>query len=203
MTLWERISKQLAHPSGLGGQLIMRLMNRGNAGMNAAAIERVGAESDRRILDLGFGGGLSFEPLLDRGASVAGVDRATDVVAAARRNHRGAIESGRLEVTQGEVSRLPFEDASFDGVLTVNTIYFWPGLDAAMSEVRRVLKPGGRVVVAIRDPAAMKRVSADVFILRPPAEVLAAIEAAGFVDAASESPKGESFHLISASSPSG
>lgn len=201
MTFWDRVSKQLSHPSGFGGRVVARLMNRGNASMNDAAIEQLEPAAGDRILDVGFGGGVSFRPLMERGAKVAGIDRAEDVVSAARGAHREALAAGGLELAVGEVQQLPFPDGAFDGVLTVNTIYFWPDLGAGLSELRRVLAPGGRVVVAIRDGAVMKHVSRDIFELRAPEEVRAAIEAAGFSDARLSSPPGASYHLLTGVRP--
>ena len=48
---------------------------------------------------------------------------------------------------------MPFQDASVDGLLSVNTIYFWPDPAAALREIRRVLRPGGRLVLGVRRKA--------------------------------------------------
>jgi SAM-dependent methyltransferase len=62
---------------------------------------------------------------------------------------------------------LPFADGSFDRVLTINTVYFWPDLPTALTEVGRVLAAGGLLAIGIRDPSAMQRVSRDIFTVRP------------------------------------
>ncbi len=190
------LSRQLSHPSGAGGKVVARLMNRGNRGLNDEAIARLEIASGDRVLDLGFGGGLTFAPLWERGANVVGVDRAEDMVAAARTRFADAIASGRLELHTGEVGRLPLADDSVDGVLTVNTVYFWPDLGAAFGEVRRVLAPGGRLVVAIRDMKVMQQLDPTVFTLRSPQELAAALREAGFEDAEVTTPPGGKTHLI-------
>jgi arsenite methyltransferase len=192
------VSDQLSRPSGRLGRVVAALMNRGNRDLNARAIERLDVGSGARVLDLGFGGGLTFGPLLARGATVVGVDRAEDMVRAAADRHREAVAAGRLEVHAGEVEALPLGDGAVDRVLTVNTVYFWPDLSRALAEVHRVLAPGGRLVIGIRDGAVMQQVSPDVFTLRTPDELVAALGAAGFSGASVDSAADGATHLIAA-----
>lgn len=179
----------------------MRMMNRGNAGMNEAALDLLEVSEGERVLDLGFGGGVTFRPLIERGAIVTGVDRAEDVIVAAERAHRDAIAAKQLEVAVGEVQALPFPDGSFDAAVTVNTVYFWPELGAGLRELWRVLAPGGRLVVATRSGAAMKKVSREIFTVRAPEDIRAAIEAAGFAEVRLESPGQKAYHLLKAARP--
>ncbi len=171
-------------------------MNRGNRDLNARAIDLLDVAADSRVLDLGFGGGLTFGPLLKRGAQVFGVDRAADMVEAAEGRHRPAVAAGRLVLRTGEVQDLPLDDAAVDRVLTVNTVYFWPDLARALREVRRVLAPGGRLVIGIRDGSVMQQVSPEVFTLRSPEELRSAIEAAGFSAVRVQSAHDRKTHLI-------
>jgi ubiquinone/menaquinone biosynthesis C-methylase UbiE len=190
------LSRQLSRPSGRGGKVVARLMNRGNRNLNDRAIARLDVERGSRVLDLGFGGGLTFAPLWERGATVVGIDRANDMVEAARARHADAIAAGRLELHQGDVGGLPLGDAAVDRVLTVNTVYFWTDLGAAFGEVRRVLAPGGRLVVAIRDTKAMKRLDPSVFTLRSPDVLAGALRDAGFSGVEVETPSDGTTHLI-------
>jgi arsenite methyltransferase len=192
------LSDQLSRPSGLAGRVVAAGMNRGNRAFNEHAIERLEVHAGTRVLDLGFGGGLTFGPLLERGASVVGVDRAQDMVAAAVARHRAEVDAGRLSVHAGEVQALPLEDASVDRVLTVNTVYFWPDLEPGLREIHRVLAPGGRVVIGIRDGSVMERVDRAVFTLRPPDEIAAALETAGFAAAEVDTAADGATHLITA-----
>jgi len=171
-------------------------MNRGNRGLNARAIELLDVAQGSRVLDLGFGGGLTFAPLLARDATVFGVDRAADMVQAAEARHRQAVAAGRLVLRTGQVQDLPLDDAAVDRVLTVNTVYFWPDPVGALREIRRVLAPGGRLVMGIRDGSVMQQVSPEVFTLRTPEELRSAIEAAGFSEARVQSAPDRKTHLI-------
>ena len=190
------LSRQLSHPSGAVGKVVARLMNRGNRRLNDQAIARLDVQPGDRVLDLGYGGGLTFAPLWERGATVVGIDHAEDMFAAAQKRFADAVAAGRLELHDADVGRLPLVDSAVDRVLTVNTVYFWSDLVAAFGEVRRVLAPGGRLVVAIRDMAVMQRLDATVFTLRSPDELAAALRDAGFAEAQVETPSGGKTHLI-------
>src|SRR5690242_10690637 len=101
------------------------------------------------ILDVGCGGGRTIQKLAAAASAgkVSGIDYSAASVAQARRTNREEIAQGRVDVQQGSVSRLPFPDATFDLVTAVETHYYWPYLADDLREVRRVLKPGGTLVV--------------------------------------------------------
>lgn len=194
-TLRNRLSRQLSHPSGRGGKLIAAAMNRGNRKMNERAIELLGVSGDQRVLDIGFGGGRAVELMLERGLNVTGVDPASDMVAALNERRADEVRAGRLEALEGGVEALPLADDSVDAVLTVNTVYFWSGLPGPLAEIGRVLRPGGTVVIAIRDGAVMTNVDLAIFTIRTPEEIRAALEAAGF-EARVESPSDQQVHFV-------
>ena len=190
------LSRQLSRPSGAGGKVVARLMNRGNRDLNGEAIERLDVQRGNRVLDLGFGGGVTFAPLWERGATIVGVDRAEDMVAAARTRYAEDVKAGRLELHEGDVTRLPLGDGAVDRIVTVNTVYFWPDLAVAFAELHRVLAPGGRLVLAIRDMKVMQQLDRTVFTLRSPEALVAALREAGFSEPAVQTPPGGKTHLI-------
>ncbi len=65
--------------------------------------------------------------------------------------NRAQIDAGRCVVRQRDVSALGLPDASFDLATAFETIYFWPGLESCFAEVRRILRPGGRLAI-VREP---------------------------------------------------
>src|SRR3954449_4990055 len=143
MGLARFVASQLGRPSRLTG----RLLNLANARGNAAAVEMLDVSSQHRVLDAGSGGGAGLGKLTRRADSVAGIDLSEPAVRAARRSFRREIEDGRLQVEEASVEAIPFDDASFDRVLTVHTIYFWPDPERGLREILRVLKRGGRLVL--------------------------------------------------------
>jgi len=96
-------------------------------------------------LDVGCGGGANIALWLDKcgNGSVAGVDYSGVSVEESKKLNAAAIRQGRCTVVHGNVSAMPFEDASFDYVSAFETVYFWPGLEKCFTEVNRVLKSGG------------------------------------------------------------
>jgi SAM-dependent methyltransferase len=99
-----------------------------------------------RLLDAGCGAGLL--PLLAslRGATVAALDASEPLLAIARERLPGA------DLRQGDLEALPFDDASFDAVTAVNSIFYAADIAAAMRELSRVVQPGGRVVITAWGP---------------------------------------------------
>jgi arsenite methyltransferase len=185
------IARQLSRPTGFFGRIMGRLMNRHNAKLNSYAVRQLELKPSDRILEIGFGGGVSLPSLIAGAAFVAGVDRSSDMVRRAKSMFSEAVLAGRADFREGNVEELPFEASSFSKVCTVNTIYFWSSLDAGLAEIHRVLLPGGRVAVGFVPKERMDRwgMPADIFTLRAPDDVVAALRKAGFSDVRIEQPK--------------
>jgi ubiquinone/menaquinone biosynthesis C-methylase UbiE len=98
-----------------------RLMNRHNAKLNAFAVQQLNLTSSDRVLEIGFGGGVTLPLLIKQAGFVGGVDRSLDMVKRAKAIFSDAVSSGRAEFRQGTVEALPFEVSSFGKVCTVNT----------------------------------------------------------------------------------
>lgn len=192
------ISRQLSHPTGVGGRVIAALMNRANRELNRRAVDLLDVGRSAHALDLGFGGGLALPLLLERAAHVTAVDRAQDMVAATAARHADDIAAGRLTAEAGDVYALPLADDSVDRILTVNTVYFWRDLGAALGELRRVMRPGARLVIGIRNGVVMDRVDRDIFTIRAPTDLAVALRDAGFRDVDVVSAADRRTHLLAA-----
>lgn len=152
MNVLRSFGQQFQLPRGPAGRLAGWLMALANAGMNRFTLELMQVTPDDQILEIGFGPGEligQLAALATRGF-VAGIDPSETMVAQATARNRAAIEAGRVELRPGDISAIPYPDARFDKVCTVNTIYFWPDPAANLREVSRVLKPGGRVFITFR-----------------------------------------------------
>jgi arsenite methyltransferase len=204
------MARQLSRPHGLAGRFIVRGLNRGNRDVVLAAVAATGLKAGQVGADLGFGGGVGLRPLLDRtgpGGHVHGVELSGTAVAVARRRFRRDTTAATLTLHAGDLTDLPLPDDSLDAAITVNTVYFVQDLGRAFAELIRVVRPGGRVVIGVGDPAAMDAmaVTSHGFILRPVDELLAVLRRSGFHDVRDE-PVGtdrRAFHLLVADRPSG
>jgi arsenite methyltransferase len=102
------------------------------------------------VLDVGSGAGMDTlvaAQMVGPSGSVAGVDMTPEMVAKAR----GSVAEmglGNVTIVEGSAEQLPFEDASFDVVISNGVIDLIPDKDAVFSEITRVLRPGGRIQLA-------------------------------------------------------
>jgi arsenite methyltransferase len=138
---------QLVFDAGLAEQLEVVYRSRDILRRRALIREALGARPGERILDVGCGPGFYVAELLDevgREGSVVGVDGSAAMLAvAAHRCH------GRANVAfhEADVLSLPVESAGFDGAISVQVLEYVQEVEAALAEMHRTLRPGGRLVV--------------------------------------------------------
>ncbi len=113
-----------------------------------ATLALVGDAAGRRILDAGCGSGPLFAALRERGAVVTGFDQSAAMVAHARRR---LGEDADLRVAD-LAEPLPFADAEFDDVVASLVLHYLRDWAPTLAEVRRVLKPGGRLIASVNHP---------------------------------------------------
>jgi SAM-dependent methyltransferase len=112
------------------------------------ALEAVAEAAPGRVLEVGCGQGWASEWLQEElGAEVVAVDQSERMVELTRQ--RG------VEARIGDVQDLSFEDASFDAALAAWMLYHVPDLDRGLSELARVLRPGGRLVAVTNAPDSL------------------------------------------------
>lgn len=160
------------------------MLNKGNTPTITAAVTTLDLTGGETVTDIGFGGGLGLDLLLDavgdRGL-VHGVEPSTDMLARARKSHPDEVTSGRLRLHEATMATLPFDGGHLDGWISLNTIYFMSDLDQAFRELARVLGPAGRGVLGVADPEwlATQPVAKHGFTVRPIDDVVTALTAAG------------------------
>jgi ubiquinone/menaquinone biosynthesis C-methylase UbiE len=126
MFLKPLLARQLARPRGLAGLLMRGVLNKVNARVNRTALDLLELRPDDRLLDIGFGGGLVLREALHRlpEGFVAGIEISEPMLKLARRTFHRELRAGRLDVKEGNVSSIPYPDASFSRVTAINTLHF-------------------------------------------------------------------------------
>lgn len=119
--------------------------------------EKVVPLAEGRVLEVGAGGGLNLG-FLDRGRveRVFGLDPSAELLASAR--DRAAALGVAFEPLLQEAAAIPLEDASVDTVLVTYTLCSIEDQHAALAEMRRVLRPGGRLIFCEHGAAPDRRV---------------------------------------------
>lgn len=179
------IAEQARHASGWLGRVIAFIMARETWAENQRAIDALGVQTDDHVIDIGCGHGRSLGALAARAGKgdVVGVDPSDLMTEIAVDRNRALVKAGRVKVAIASAGDLPFDAEAFDKGLCVHVIYFWKDLHTSFREIARVLKPGGRFVLAFRtdaDEAAVAAFPADVYCFRPLSEVATALRDAGF-----------------------
>lgn len=157
-----------------------------------AVLAALAAEPCARVLDIGCGTGRLAERLITaRGMQgVVGCDFSAGMLAhAAERLGPPGTGTARVALVRGDATRLPFADASFDAAVSTEAFHWFPDQDAALHELRRVLRPRGRLLLALVSPSF--EIVADVVELgmrlvgqplwwTTPSHLRAQVESAGF-----------------------
>jgi len=157
--IWHAIGRQLSHPQGVAGRLTGRAMRWANDRPTRAAVEALGATPGDSILDAGCGPGHAIALLARqmRNGHVTGFDRSETMIAQARAANARAVKDGRVLLEVGDFSSLPYAPGSFDGILASNVIYFWADSAAVIAGLRRLLRPGGRLIIYATEASSMAR----------------------------------------------
>lgn len=117
--------------------------------------DRLGLRAGERVLDMGCGAGRHAFEMYRRGADVLALDQDADELAtvsewfAAMREEGGIPEGAEADVKQGDALNLPFPDGEFDRVVAAEVLEHIPDDEAAITELVRVLRPGGSIAVTV------------------------------------------------------
>ena len=151
-----------------------RLRPAGDGWAEVSGLALAALEGSRRLLDLGCGTGRFAVLAAERlGARVWGVDRSAEML----REARARPGAARVGWKQAEATSLPFKDGWFDAVYSHLVLHLIDDLPAALAEMRRVLAPGGRVVIGTFAAQHFRR-----FFLNPYFPSIPAIDLARFPD---------------------
>jgi ubiquinone/menaquinone biosynthesis C-methylase UbiE len=123
--------------------------------------EAVAVQPGEHVLDVGCGPGFYVKELLDQvgvGGSVTGVDVSRAMLAVAAKRVDG---HDNVAFYEAEATKLPVPDHAFDAAVSVQVLEYVPDVAAALAEIHRVLRPGGRIVIWDVDWATVSWHTAD------------------------------------------
>jgi ubiquinone/menaquinone biosynthesis C-methylase UbiE len=123
-------------------------MERGHRPVGEQAIERMRVGEEARVLDLGCGSGWATRLLAGNAVRgfVVGLDISDEMIEVARSSSTGF---DNVEFRVGSAERLPFADRYFTHAFSMESLYYYEDVLAALREVRRVLRPGGLFVTVV------------------------------------------------------
>lgn len=184
MELWDRVAQQFRQPSGFFGRLAGFLFRINREGIDWT-IDQLEIQPTDHVLEIGFGPGHGIQQVakLAPQGRVAGVDFSATMLQQALRRNAEAIAAGLVELRLGDASALPYPDNSFHEVFATNVVYFWNDPLANLQEIRRVMKPGGRLalyVISKEDIGKFKVTQTGVYHLYTGDELAQLLTRAGF-----------------------
>jgi SAM-dependent methyltransferase len=128
------------------------------------------------------------------GALVAGVEVSDAMIRLASHRNAALVRAGTLALHKGDGIGLPQPEDAFDAVVSVHNIYFWPEPQRTLGEISRVLRPGGRVVLAFRagEHPLPRRLDPAVYRSVTTTQAVTWLEQVGFTDVTRHQPSGVS-----------
>ena len=143
------LGDQYRCPTGRRGRLVATMMNRNHEPLTLWGLTKITIGSDCVILDVGCGGGKTVSRLaqLAPQGRVFGIDYSVDMVKFSKKINKMLIVQNRVEIIEGSVEKMSFKDDFFDLVTAFETCYFWSNFPNALKEIKRVLKPSGKLLL--------------------------------------------------------
>jgi ubiquinone/menaquinone biosynthesis C-methylase UbiE len=195
-------SEQARKPSGLFGRWVMsKIFDHGNVAINDFMKELLSLKENDHVLEIGFGTGkLIFEMAkrVNKGL-IEGIDLSDAMVAIAEKKNKKYIAEGKVIIRQGDFEETTYSDNHFDKICSANTVYFWPHPDNYIKNILRILKPGGKRILAFEDIEQLESrpLSTNVFRFYQPDEIITLLSRNGFsgsIDMISREIKAQRYH---------
>ena len=123
-------------------------MERGHRPVGQQAIELMHVPPDARVLDVGCGSGWATRLLAEHASNgrVTGIDISDEMIRLARES---SLLFPKVDYQVASAEQLPFADGEFDHVFSMESLYYYANIPAALREIRRVLRPAGLLVAVV------------------------------------------------------
>jgi ubiquinone/menaquinone biosynthesis C-methylase UbiE len=171
---------------GRRGRTVATMMNRNHRSLTMWGLTKVTVGSDFVVLDVGCGGGKTVSRLaqLAPQGKVFGIDYSVDMVKFSKKINKMLIAQNRVEIIEASVEKMSFKDDFFDLVTAFETYYFWIKFPEALKEIKRVLKPGGKLLLVnelLHGATPAKLIEETHVKLFPLEEIKRVMQSVGFV----------------------
>ena len=145
-----KMQKLGGNPKGIAGRIAGAVMNAMHTKIFSLMLWEHHIQNDADVLDIGCGGGKCLKMISRKTQGlVCGIDHSEEMVKMAKKVNRCRRN---VDVSKADVTKLPFEDDSFDVVTAIETIQFWPDIARGLKEAGRVLRRDGRIIIINRFP---------------------------------------------------
>lgn len=155
----QAIASQLKHPTGEKGIEMGNMMNETNINMTHHSIQNLHITAGNTILELGHGNAGHVAFIFEQAENIKyyGLEMSELMFQEARQINRNFVSQKQAFFSIYDGNTIPFQEASFDKIFTVNTIYFWQEPEKLLSEIYRVLKPKGILCITFAEESFMKQ----------------------------------------------
>jgi SAM-dependent methyltransferase len=185
MSLNTKIAEQFRRPNGFWGRLAGRLMVRGNRAAYRQALPHLDLRPGNDVLEVGFGHGAGIAAVarVVVEGRIAGLDFSEEMCSQAAERLAPLVRSGRVTLHCGDLATYDLDGATFDRILAVNVIYFWPKPLPILRKLLALLRPDGILALTFTTPDALRRLAftrTGVFHAYSGDEVAGLLRTAGF-----------------------
>lgn len=154
----QELAKQLGNPSGEFGKIVAKNMHEGNISMTNHAVELLQIKGKQKILEIGHGNAHHVTEILKTHTEIQyfGIDISALMHKEAVTANQTYIQNNRADFQLYDGLELPYPKNLFDGIFSVNTVYFWENPQAFLQEIYRVCSPNGHFCLTFADADFMK-----------------------------------------------
>jgi ubiquinone/menaquinone biosynthesis C-methylase UbiE len=175
------LDKQYSCPNGLLGRYVGSLMARQHKPETAWTLAQLRLTPSDHVLEIGCGAGKALELAAQELATghIVGIDTSSTMVEVSSRSNALMIKQGQTEILRADVTHLPFADKQFNKIWSIHTLYFWSDYMQAITEIERVLKPGG-VAILTFSPGKVDATQKSDFQLQVENTIIPIMQQSGF-----------------------
>ena len=155
----QEIAAQLKMPTGEKGIEIAHMMEETNLNMTLSSFRNLNHSQGAVLLELGHGNAAHLDYLMRESTNLRyyGLEMSELMFIEAQKRNQQFIANKTAEFALYDGNQIPFMTAFFDGIFTVNTIYFWQDPVKLLSEIYRVLKPNGIFCLTFAEESFLKQ----------------------------------------------